>query len=161
MRGLTPPRPLASIPHNLPYRRFQVMVVGQEEVAQLAGGGDRLAGAPIRTIGASRASTAASATSALISAPMPPIFQASWAMTRRFVLRTERRIVSRSSGARERGSITSTEIPSTASRSATASARWTSQPVATTVASLPSRTTRAVPMGSGSSRSGTFSWTAW
>ena len=55
-----------------------------------------------------------------------------------------------SSGASVRGSITSTEMPRSASRSAASSASSTIPDSATTVASLPSRTTRAAPNGIGS-----------
>ena len=52
-----------------------------------------------------------------------------------------------SSGTSVRGSITSAEMPSDASASAAASARGTMPPMATMVASLPSRFTSATPRG--------------
>ena len=72
---------------------------------------------------------------------------ASWATASRIVLRSERRIVSMSSGASVRGSITSTEMPRSASRSAAVSASSTMPDSATTVTSSPSRATRARPNG--------------
>ena len=52
-----------------------------------------------------------------------------------------------SSGATVRRSITSTEMPSPAKRSAAATASWTIRETDTTVTSVPGRTTAAVPMG--------------
>ena len=63
------------------------------------------------------------------------------------VLRTDGRIVSISSGATVRGSITSTEMPSRASSSHAVSVLCTMSARATTVTSVPSRTTAAWPNG--------------
>ena len=65
--------------------------------------------------------------------------------------------VSSSSGCSVRGSTTSTETPSFSASAAAFSDSCTSRPVAITVTSSPSRWTRALPMGIGSSSSGTFS----
>ena len=54
-----------------------------------------------------------------------------------------------------RGSTTSTEIPSFSASSAAFSASGTIRPIAITVTSVPSRMTRALPSGIGSSSSGT------
>ena len=78
------------------------------------GGG--VAAAPIRSIGASRSQNASRATVAAISAPMPKGTTASWAMRSRLVLCTDSRIGAMSSGATVRRSITSTEMPSPATR---------------------------------------------
>ena len=82
---------------------------------------------------------------------------ASCATTQRFVFFTDSTIASSSSGSSVRGSTTSTETPSFSASSAALSASWTSRPVATTVTSSPSRWTRALPSGIGSSSSGTSS----
>ena len=67
--------------------------------------------APVtRWIGASRSSKACSWMSAARFAPTPPCGQPSSTMTQRFVLRTEARIVSRSSGRSVRGSMTSASM---------------------------------------------------
>jgi len=60
-----------------------------------------------------------------------------------------------------RGSTISTEIPSFSASSAAFSERWTSGPVAMTVTSLPSRTMRALPNGTGSSFSDTSPFTGY
>ncbi len=52
-----------------------------------------------------------------------------------------------SRGATVRRSITSTEIPSSARRSAAAIASWTIRETDTTVTSVPGRTTADLPMG--------------
>ena len=64
-------------------------------------------------------------------------------------------IVSSSSGSSVRGSTTSTEIPSFSASSAACIASGTIRPIATTVTSEPSRSTRALPSGIGSISSGT------
>ena len=76
-------------------------------------------------------------------------------MTARVVFFTEPMIVSSSSGSSVLGSITSTEIPSSAASSAACSASGTIRPIAITVTSEPSRITRALPSGIGSISSGT------
>ena len=82
---------------------------------------------------------------------------ASCATTARFVFCTDSTRPASSSGCSVRGSTTSTEMPSSAAASAALSERCTSGPVAITVTSVPSRTTRALPSGIGSSFSGTSS----
>ena len=109
--------------------------------------GAGVAAAPTRSIGASRSQSASRATVAAISAPIPNGTTASWAISRRLVLRTESRIVSMSSGATVRRSITSTEMPSPATASAAASASCTIRDTDTTVTSVPGRTTAALPIG--------------
>ena len=52
-----------------------------------------------------------------------------------------------SSGATVRRSITSTEMPSSATSSAAATASWTMRDTETTVTSVPGRTTADLPMG--------------
>ena len=91
--------------------------------------------------GASRSQNASRATVAAISAPMPNGTTASWAMRSRPVLCTDSRIGAMSSGATVRRSITSTEMPSPATRSAAATASWTIRETDTTVTSVPGRTT--------------------
>ncbi len=66
----------------------------------------------IRRIGASRSSKPTSAIRAAISAPTPNGAKSSSTISKRPVLRTDSWIVSKSSGAIVRGSISSTEIPS-------------------------------------------------
>ncbi len=106
-----------------------------------------MAAAPMRWMGASRSQKPSRATTAAISAPMPNGTTASWAMRSRLVLCTESRMGARSSGARVRRSITSTEIPSSLSCSAAATASCTIREMDTTVTSVPARTTAALPMG--------------
>jgi hypothetical protein len=57
--------------------------------------------------------------------------------------------------------MTSTEIPSSAARSAASTERCTSGPIAITVTSVPSRIVRALPSGIGSSSSGTLPFTGY
>src|SRR5690606_3118368 len=90
-----------------------------------------ICGAPTRTIGASSQSNAFSWTNDATSAPKPKRVQASCTTTKRWVLRTESRINSSSSGYSVRGSMTSTEIPSFAMRLAAARALGTIDIVAT------------------------------
>ena len=71
-------------------------------------------------------------------------------------LRNEAATPSVSKGASVRGSTTSTEMPSRVSNSPAARASGTVPDMATIVASVPSRTTRATPMGSRYSSSGTM-----
>ena len=63
-------------------------------------------------------------------------------------------MAARSSGTRVRGSITSASMPSSASRSAAASASWTRRDSATIVTSLPRRSVTASPIRTGSILSG-------
>ena len=90
-----------------------------------------------------------------ISAPAPPVLCATWVITARPVFRTDSTIVSMSSGASVRGSMISTLMPSAASASAASTARGTIDASATTVTSLPVRTTCASPNGIRYSSSGT------
>ncbi len=75
-------------------------------------------------------------------------------MKKRPVLATESSSARVSSGTSDRTSITSAEMPSSASRSAASRARGTIRASAAIVASVPSRTTRAVPSSSTISPSG-------
>ena len=115
--------------------------------------------APTRSIGASSQSNALYWRTAATSAPKPMRVTASCATTTRFVFFTDATSASSSSGCSVRGSITSTEMPSSSAASAASSERCTSGPVAITVTSVPSRTVRALPSGIGSSSSGTSPFT--
>ena len=76
---------------------------------------------------------------------------ASCATTARFVFLTDATSASSSSGCSVRGSITSTEMPSSSAACfAASSERCTSGPIAITVTSVPSRIVRALPSGIGS-----------
>ena len=104
-----------------------------------------MSGIATRTGGTS--STSASAASAHSSAPSPIVIVSSCTTHNRRVLASDERIVSRSSGASVRKSITSTSMPSVASVSAAASDSCSIIPYASTVASRPSRATCARPIG--------------
>lgn len=115
-------------------------------------------GVTARTIGARRLSNASSVTSAQISAAAPQVLCAGSATTNRPVRCTERMMVSMSSGTSVRGSMTSTEMPSSASASAALTASGTALEIATTVTSDPWRSVRASPNGILYSSSGTSSF---
>src|SRR5580765_4899659 len=100
-----------------------------------------------RRTGASSSSKPSSATSEATVAPQPPWYGFSSATTSRLVRPTDARTVVASRGTRQRRSTTSTETSSAASSSAAASASGTVDARATTVTSVPGRTTAASPSG--------------
>ena len=114
----------------------------------------------IRTTGPSRSQNASLATIEATSAPHPHACGFSSTVNSRLVAATEASTVAMSRGTRLRRSITVASMPSPASRSAAANARGTISPSATTVQSLPSRSTLAVPSVSTISPSGTSSFDA-
>src|SRR5690606_6304543 len=102
-----------------------------------------------RSTGAAREWEQRSLTRAATSPPTPPKPAASETTTQRPVLRTDAATVSSSNGTIVRRSTTSTSQPSSsAATSAALSALGTWGPYATSVTSLPSRLTAALPNGS-------------
>src|SRR5581483_7720391 len=110
--------------------------------------GTRVSGRPTRSTGASRSQKHSRAARAASSAPKPPVMFASWAMTSRDVRATDAATASKSSGASQRRSITSTSIPSSARTSAAVTASIAVRPQETRVALRPVRTSRDPPIGS-------------
>src|SRR5256885_17143445 len=101
----------------------------------------------MRLTGASSHAKHSSAIAAEISAPKPQDFESSYATITREFFFTDAKTVSRSHGLSVRRSITSTEIPLSATAFAATIARCTVAPYVTTVTSVPSRTTFALPNG--------------
>jgi hypothetical protein len=108
-----------------------------------------------RATGAFSAPNAFSARIAAISAPTPAVRAASCTTTARPVFFTEARSVASSSGLSERRSITSADVPCSASASAAARQLCTVLPYEISETSEPSRRTLAFPRGSTTSSSGT------
>ena len=95
-----------------------------------------------------RARRSANTSSAAMAAISLAALHVRWARsttTSRPVFTTDARIVALSRGTSDRGSTTSTEIPSPARMSAAFSARLTAPEIATTVTSSPARLTSALP----------------
>lgn len=128
-------------------RGFDVALPDHPLLLQGGGVGRGVKGVPTRTTGASSVQNPSSTARAAISAPMPKSRTASCAITSRLVFPREPRTVSQSMGATVRRSTTSTEMPSAASDSATARLSRTMRETLTTVTSVPSRSTFALPIG--------------
>lgn len=103
------------------------------------------------------AATSRSRTRAPTSTPTPSGANASSAISTRPVLATDQPIVSTSSGATVRGSMSLTETPSRSNSAQASSASRAMRARATTVTSAPSRATAARPSGISYAASGTGS----
>src|ERR1700733_4888683 len=86
--------------------------LGNREACNTGAAGRGTSPAPTRAIGASRCQNSSPAMRAASSAPNPPVTFASWAITTRPVLSTDLATASKSKGASQRRSMTSTSTPS-------------------------------------------------
>jgi hypothetical protein len=124
-----------------------VLRLRQDRVLELRRVGDPRVEAATRFTGASRYSNSSSAMRARSRSRSPSDSESSCATMTLFVFFTDAAMVSMSSGFSERRSMTSTLMPRSSPRARASSDRFTTAPHVTTVRSVPSRTTFALPSG--------------